>query len=737
MIFNFRQKTVAPVKRKAYITNTNYKQEFTSRFNQSASVLDHISMYPTPEWNKTNWMYRLIPAVRAGVNKKASTLLATGWRIQDKNGMIQTDLTAKVEEVGKLRDLVLKASKQYDVYASVIYYYDTTTKGYVNIKCIPVSEIGNIYVTTDFKLKAFDWNGNSFFMNKAINDNFYMGAEADLDDQLFGAPCLLALENVLDGYLADQENYKQFLENGAFPGVFAMVADDIEQETIEELNSQLSSLGNKSNRYRASIIPGALDSEGRNLISFVTFKQNIENRLTQEEKEAQEGLVYDALLIPRKIMGQQTQGLGSDEYQVALLDYQNSCIRPRVAMLESDINKFVLPKILKYIEDENWFKENNVRVKIGNRTRIATAEDFYFAFNDIDLQNIDKKQTNYLEAYKLGAMSIGEMKVRAFNYRPSEIAEEEFSKTFEDTKPNYNKPNNDVTAPEQGGELLKTDIKSESARVRQSGKVKKSIKKFIEENGVDFSLIEPLTQSTKIVDIKNRVKKAISKQYMQSNLFDLELTGDESIEDIMKQITFPSASKMLSSRDLLLAMLYASQVAVMATETAYTIGNDEKYKIKVDVDTYVHQNINNMFGNTTKIPLNDLYDLEITDKNKEIADPYFDGKLDDTTTRDIATMALALLDDADITKVIDKKAEERARLIVDIAVASAFGFATFATGIHTQANKKQWLRTRASKPDATHLAQVGEIVDIDDRFTDGSYWSQSRFGCQCGIKLIK
>lgn len=741
MIFNFKQKTkeTQPVKHKPLIRNikeTRYSVLKEMAYNTQNSV---TSIYQTPFWSVYTVLYANIPAIRAAVSKKSNTLLGSGWRIQDRNGITNKKVTQEVQRLINLRDIIQKGSAQYDVYGSVFYTY-RQVKNKPKFFLPPASEISNVHVDIDtYTLANFDWNGNGFRSTQKITKDFHLGVIADLDDQLFGSPRLIALRDKLESYLIDHTNYQKYLENGAFPGLFAMTSEAITEETVRELTSQLQSLSDQNMRYSASIIPDALDDEGRPLINFTTIEQKMENRMSEKEKEEINGLVYDALGIPGKVMRQQTQGIGSDEYEIALTDFVTTGVQPQATLLEDDVNAFVLPKTLEYLEKTKWFAKNDIRVPLGkSKTRIATAEDFVFEFNDIDVQTPTKRQSSYNEGYQLGIFSVGTVKEKAYKFRVSEIDPEDYNKTFQDTKPNYNKPNNDIASPNQGQNDLKVDdVKAVSKTLKQSSKIRKSIRKLIQENDNDFSIIEPMLESNKIKDIKEKVKAQLKKQYMSSNVFDIDIDEETKVTDILDQVTFNKTSDALDSGLFTLAALYVGQVAVMVAEQEYNINRSEKHAIRIDIDSFVHQHINNLFGSTDKVDLNTLFDFEVNEKNKEITNPYYEGSLDDTTAQELAAIAVAISQGADFDEEVNKRLENRTNLILDIALASVFGFSMYAVAEHTGAKKKMWLRTRAKNPDPTHLAQVGQVVDIDGVFADGSFWSQSRYGCQCSIKLIK
>lgn len=49
---------------------------------------------------------------------------------------------------------------------------------------------------------------------------------------------------------------------------------------------------------------------------------------------------------------------------------------------------------------------------------------------------------------------------------------------------------------------------------------------------------------------------------------------------------------------------------------------------------------------------------------------------------------------------------------------------------------KRWNMTTSAVPRDIHLATVGEVVGLDQRFSSGDSWSQERYNCKCSITLL-
>ena len=49
---------------------------------------------------------------------------------------------------------------------------------------------------------------------------------------------------------------------------------------------------------------------------------------------------------------------------------------------------------------------------------------------------------------------------------------------------------------------------------------------------------------------------------------------------------------------------------------------------------------------------------------------------------------------------------------------------------------KIWIETTSDAPREIHLAIVGEVVGINERFSSGDEWAGELYRCQCSNKLL-
>jgi hypothetical protein len=370
-------------------------------------------------------MFGSIPAVSAAVNKKANSILQTGWEIKDRYNFPNKDLTRHIQSVFDLSGLVERASKQYDIYTTVFYlkYQDRDKKDpnillRPNFQLVPASELSLYYAkSTDFTIRKFYWQsvelpGMYTFIEKfdSFGDQtFHVGKSGDTDSIFFGAPRLRSLFTLLDGLLLDDQNYKTFLRNASFPGIIVLTTEDISTNTQMEIESAFRSLRDPDTRFKANTIAAyQRDQEGNigKTVDFVTLSQKIENRLTLAEKQEIAGQVYDNLFIPRKVMGLVSSGMGANEYETAMLEYKLNAIDPQMSLIDKDINTFVLPAILRYLESTQYFERQQIKIKdVDGLTRTARAEDFHFAFKEFSVESPSLILDKGLKLFEAGAIT--------------------------------------------------------------------------------------------------------------------------------------------------------------------------------------------------------------------------------------------------------------------------------------------------------------------------------------------
>lgn len=84
----------------------------------------------------------------------------------------------------------------------------------------------------------------------------------------------------------------------------------------------------------------------------------------------------------------------------------------------------------------------------------------------------------------------------------------------------------------------------------------------------------------------------------------------------------------------------------------------------------------------------------------------------------------------------DLSADGRAEFVTDVEGGRAYTNGFSRAGREMGATGKRWNMTVSASPREVHLATVGEVVGIDEAFSNGDYWSQERINCKCSITLL-
>ena len=790
----------------------------------------------TPYWSIYQNMFGQIPSVTAAINKKKNTVLSPGWKFVDPNGYTNYELTDTVNKLFRLRSIFEKQNLQYDTYGTVIYtHYAMTDYLTLNhevpkpvFKLIPAGETRNYTVDLyTSEITSFSWQESDVYnfqqidlFDKNGDRNFYIGRIEDVDDQFLGQPLLRPLYTILDGWLQDEENYQLFLKNASFPGIVAMVSGQTEQITIDELNGFFDSLRDKEQRFKASVIQNATDSEGNPMVNFTTIKQAIENRLKLDEKQEIYGLIDDCLGVTRKTMGQSTSGMGANEYETAMTDFKLTCLDARVDQITEDYNSFINPKIMKYLDDSGYFRQKQFKIKVDNQERIATKGDYKLCFNNLEVETNSQKRESYLRGYELGIFAASEVKEKGFDFEEKDLLDDDKFRKFskddiiikegelksgpvdpasqqieqqmklaesgQSPVPNQqesNQPDNGIKpvvnikpVQDQGQDIAENQTESSEEeksvsninnnfvksldklveiadlKIRNSGKVKKMVNTFFSkaiEDEDNYSRVPEILESTKAKQEKERLNKSFTEQYGDLDILLLlsliyKNNIDLSLPESRDQINNLVSSKINKIEDyidvdnLIESMLFASRLGLTEIERQLNtkLSEVQKKQIQKQVNNFSKERVKNLLGYRPK---------ELPEFEDEVLNPYYDGSLDQTSINQVTDViryvmsTYPTLNQQAQSKLIEeelvKRAEQRAGDVTNDNLAKAFAVGTILAALELKAKKKTWLKTKARFPRETHLRMVGETVDFDKPFSNGSKWTQEEINCQCSIKV--
>lgn len=155
-------------------------------------------------------------------------------------------------------------------------------------------------------------------------------------------------------------------------------------------------------------------------------------------------------------------------------------------------------------------------------------------------------------------------------------------------------------------------------------------------------------------------------------------------------------------------------------------------KVKADMNTRLDQLLVKATGKPAKDDRQDIEDQKVenvldVNSYEVITALIWSVMLDDIEIPAIKAAYLALVDDSAAT---------RADLITTVDGSRAYNNAFSRTGKTTGSAFKRWGRTVSQNPREKHLAIVGQVRPINDRFSTGDNWAGESFGCKCSITLL-
>lgn len=749
-------------------------------------------------------LYSKISFVSTGIDKKANALLKHGWKIVDKNGNENKDLTRLIQKKFKLDSLIATASKQYDLYGTVFYLKlqnrDLEKKELVGTPMFKLPAASEIFLfkidERTLEISEFTWNSAELFslrhqpkFDEYGDQNFHVGKNNDPESMFFGSPRLRSLLDLLDVKFLDDENYKSFLSNASMPGIIALTSEATSDHTIKQLNSAFDSLRDKEYRHRAQTIQAfdGVDDNGNPVktIELITMEPRIGERLTLDEKIEIGGQVYDALGIPRKIMGLQTSGIGGNEYHFALQDYVDNCLLPHSKLIATDMNEFVLPAILNHLEDVGYFERNQYEYSLNtdpeNRKIVADKNHFHFEFNRFtslpDSVRVEKGGELVqggqitVDYYLTEFLSVqadhlpNEAAARFVPNNVSIIAKDKMVDIYgnsiakqqdadvdnkEDREDFKDAVDVDSKEKEVNTDITVNDVvknKSIWGKVKSSKSKKKASNFFSTSKNFKqgLSVIPDLLETGETKELvkffadllkkqAEKVKFEVLREKYLNTQGELEKAEFEAIKDqILQEVKkiMPKLIDLLTEKEideLSVALTYFGKLGydyglLQTPGDVKEMTPEQRVEVQDEISNWLGERVNNLLQG----------EPEAEEKKSFKLNPYFDGDLDTTSANRITDAIVNNTSDLEFQNQI----EERAQLITEEEAGKSFSAGLLAYALVMRAKFKKFLPTTAKNPrTGAHGAQVGVVVPIDANFPDGTFWSQELINCQHGVEVL-
>ena len=779
-------------------TITEAKSLFIDKMKSARKFKSEGRLKLLPAYSVYASAYYKFPALQAGTDKISNYILGLRDYFVDKNGKEHPKVLEEFERrFGNLDNYKNKASKQFTIFGQCIdNKYDTYSSEKdksVGFRLIPSSETSN-YIVDEKGLivTKFSWNRNEIYTYNTIerfdlsgDQNFHVEKNEDLEDLFVGDSKVSSCLTTMDSYFRDDLNYQLFLKNGGYPVVIALVAG--EEIAKAEIESVFRSLRDPDMRYRVPVINNAAGANGEPMVRFETFKPDIGERLTSEEKKEMEGRVYDCLHISRKLMGFGTSGLGSNEYEIALRDTKISAIDPMVRMIRNLGNNFRIPEGLKLMEKSKFFEQAEIKVSENGVERTAIADDFTWHIEELDVGDKEKKRFNLTESYRIGIFTVAEVKKQGWGYEEKDLLPDDNKRIFElekmgDTQQsNQSKPNTPESEDDDNEEddsneredpeepvVEKTEKTVTTAKLLKqksftinSGKTKQKIAKYLEkakaESGSDYSQIPSLLNLPERQQLEEEIRQSLVKQYNSVDFKKLIKLAKEKNVNIYNEEEITSLKKDLESviskeagkiKDiidpaiLILLLLFFARVGNqetinLATLSSVVISPEQKAKAKEYYEKYINERVDNLlFGEPAK------------KEKKVVVDgftPYYEGMLDSTSYNQIIDIIFGvvitnpnLTEEEAISQIKDSIsaiAESRASKIAIDNIVKAYTAGIIFTSLSAGVKEFIWMPTKAKNPNEIHRKQWYVVSTLKKGWASRDLPGQ-RISCLCSLRPI-
>lgn len=663
------------------------KQERIKLVKKAQQVFDETSITILPQFQIMADFFANVVSVASNINFIVNTISGVDFFIDDEDETFE-----KIKKDFNFDFLIRKLALQLEVYGTLLVRNELVGKKPL-ISAIPLDEVLLFYGSRkEQTLTKINWYSREFsesvwLENSEKNKTFFTDRIADLDSSVFGFPVLRSVLTIVDGKLKDDENYQLFLQNGSFPGILVFVPQD-EIALKNEMDSFLRQLRDSKSRFKSSVIQNALADDGKPKVAFQSIKQQMENRLTIEEKREIDGQIQDVLGIPRGIIGfnNKTGGLNSTEYEAKMNLFFSTAILPRLKFLVSFLNREIMPIFAKFYGKEKLELSFNLpKVELGSEMR-----------------------KSYLEGFKSKVLTLDE--VRKMGFGLEEMKEEtEQDENFEETEEKKDTKNFEENEKEDEN-LLEKSLKEINLEN------KKEIKDLLKSVDYSTSQVEKYLESKKAKDFEKKIEESLLKQF---KTFTIKKTKEEE-----ESLARKTEIEEIDWKEMLVYFLFFGNLGIKDAERQLgsVLSSETKQRIDEQIKIFIENRI-----------------LALEGKNFISNDGILNPSVPSiyaTTKKEIAEIVLSEIEEAEKERKFLELAKNRAELIKNTEMSKIFNVGLFLTATKIGATQKEWLKTISIDPREDHLFQVGVQVPMTATFPNGNFWSNEEFNCKCGIKVI-
>jgi Phage portal protein len=703
-------------------------------------------------WN----LYQCFDEVVSAVNLVSSRVASLGVRIMDGDEEVDFDYSQYL--AGGKTNFIKSFVNHYMVFGQAIPSLFKQDKDLI-FRLIPSHKV-ILWRVSGYDISHFNWYDNQ--TSKKINQGtFKIYKEANISSQYFGKSQLECLYDELNSINLDQQSFNKFLENNSFFGAMLLTNDGIEKEEFEIVKQSVEMLKKQENRYKATVLAGIKRVE--------QIKQNIEHKLTIQEKQYIKDAVYNVFGIPSFFAKGNTGtsgGLGQGEQTTHRQNLNEATIEPMQKVVEQFFNEFLLPI---FAPDKNYK---------------AVA-------NQMVIESKSEMLQRYSEDFKHGIWTAAEVKQKGYGIDKKEISPEDHFRII---------PNNVIVVKEgnlqQGdsseGEVAgSTNKKIESTTIDipsiQSQKIKlqpinlpalsfseykskvniliskesqnairKQVFSFVNSlanyNMKEYSVASELFQTEEYKNFQAKLqtilkqlyrvrypKKAVSKKPITEVKSKIDIQGydEELYNEVQEQVN--NNLQTINRNDLALFLYFFGQSGKQIAITQATDQNQpalavEKIQtINKEMQEYASERIRNLFSKSEGEPKQE------NKPNQNLTSPELPKSVIDTTVDNIYTYLSKVTKQEYIETYGEfayNEVKNRSENIAETEATKTLQVGFTKTADQLKPKQKQWLPTVAKNPREAHKPIYYETVDYDKPFSIGYMHPNTELRCQCGERLI-
>jgi hypothetical protein len=379
----------------------------------------------TPIFGIYGSLYANIPSVEAAVNKIERAVSGCGWKVIDRNGYENEELTLEVFRNMSVRDVISRAVMQLLVYGNTFY---TESNGKIILP--PASELDLFIADPEsYKLTSFFWNSSEFdsieFKNTESKKKFLHSKLVDLDSEVFGGSKLRAALTELDFLAIDNESIQSYLREGNMNQMLIFLPRE-DDGLKAEIESVLRSGKDRRIRNSPAVVPGAVTPEGNAAFKIQSIKQEPPTRLDLGERKEVDGKVYDVMGIPRQLIsGSDGRVFSANEFEPAMTLFAEQAVNPLARHILDDIKAFVFPRVLKTLEQDGFFEDRKFIIREDDTERVAGAGDFTISVGTMNTETPSEKRKSYLDGFSKTLFTAKEVKKQGFGYSDLELEDDD------------------------------------------------------------------------------------------------------------------------------------------------------------------------------------------------------------------------------------------------------------------------------------------------------------------------